>query len=102
METPRSVTVTRASGVAKQYSDAARQRQETLDALHHMADAQAATYWLRHDGYVTQPAGRAAVDAGRRGVPIRAGGFGRTGVGIDQEQGGSGRDVSSEQSPAEA
>ena len=30
--------MTSASGVAKQYSDDARQRQETLDELHHMQE----------------------------------------------------------------
>jgi uncharacterized protein YukE len=38
MDNHRSVTMTSDSGVAKQYSDYARQIQETLDELQHMQE----------------------------------------------------------------
>jgi len=45
------------------------------------------------DGQVAQVARRAAMHVCRRGVTIRAGGLGRTGTGLDQEEGISGGDV---------
>ena len=62
---------------------ACTRRGETAKA----ADLQAEAHGLLDDGEVTQSAGRAAMDAGRRGMTIRAGGLGRTGTGVNEECG---------------